>query len=984
MGVAGMANKRFWKRGWFWSSCLVLLIVVFILLFINHIIEYALEKGLSNTGFIEVSTGDIRFNVVTNSLAISDFEIAGLAIESLRIDHVQLDMRLRSLLSKTIDIEEINIHKLDLTIDMSSQAPGLLRTAGHSTLFGKGARASSGSWDVVLGTLYVEDSRVLLDDDMSPGVIGIDRAVLSDLELWKTRHSLSIDYLGSFKDRPIEAELVLERMSEGTAVMGHIECSGLPVAPGIDPKGSVVPFFSFILDLDVDVEALFNRENALDLKTRGLLGVSNGKVKTDMLELELTRLEWDGEGSLLLKKNISPEWNIAGALAVSDMSLNLLSHRQFLRMIGMSWQGSAGMNEGPGGGYPSAEGTLALEEAFLDDVESASRIFAVNEVSLAGVKYRNLRDFDIDGLVVEELRFLQDIDVRPGESRTPALIDTGRIRIDAAAYRDLNRLETEKVYVKGLALQRESMGLRLGSTVLSGVRVKITDDIVVSSVAVNDIASSLTLDRGGKGSISLDTADLSGFSLSNLRDLDLRYVNIGYGEVKFGPNRLYFESVRTRNMMMRGKKILGIPVLSVDNLALVEYSSASEAMKGLPGLPLSMGKILVFDTEVSTLRDLHIGSVQVMDLDTVIVRTGEGRFSAAGFSPGGEGVERGDGRFLFPGGYTLSVSRVGLERGSRIVFIDENVVPEVRLGIEVGRISLVGIGTPEETREIHFDTVLKLEPYTRSGASGWIRPYQRPMDVDLSLSISDFDLPVLSPYMRKHLGYEFSRGSMDYNVTMTIEEGKIEGDSTLVLRNADVSQTGSVRSSEEVKINAQQLERSLKILRDKNGTVVIELPFSGDLKDPKFELRQIMQTALTRGLRGAVSLTLGVALWPFSGIYLLTTGVLSEVNAVQFESIYYQEGDSSLSRQHREYLGRVAQLLRDRPDIELSICGVASEQERPRNWSDERLYMLARVRAETVRGFLVDEEGINQSRLFICTPKIESPGDAEGRVDLQI
>ena len=128
-------------------------------------------------------------------------------------------------------------------------------------------------------------------------------------------------------------------------------------------------------------------------------------------------------------------------------------------------------------------------------------------------------------------------------------------------------------------------------------------------------------------------------------------------------------------------------------------------------------------------------------------------------------------------------------------------------------------------------------------------------------------------------------------------------------------------------------------------------------------------------------------------------------------------------------LAKVAGILGDRPELNIKVCGQASEQDRlalggpayasptaggrlpdtvlepeveqkpvvdaaapaaaatatlPGVVTETQLLALAEQRAAVVTDFLVTQHGVSASRLVTCQPAIDSEAQAQGRVDLLI
>ena len=118
-------------------------------------------------------------------------------------------------------------------------------------------------------------------------------------------------------------------------------------------------------------------------------------------------------------------------------------------------------------------------------------------------------------------------------------------------------------------------------------------------------------------------------------------------------------------------------------------------------------------------------------------------------------------------------------------------------------------------------------------------------------------------------------------------------------------------------------------------------------------------------------------------------------------------GDDRLSEDHHKTLTGVAQLMRGRPGLRLTLCGKANAEDWPalaerRRAEDKPLLArlerlvgvqrqaadagpvdhdalagLADARAEAAKAFLVDQSGIDAGRLFACRAEVDAGASAD-------
>ncbi len=150
------------------------------------------------------------------------------------------------------------------------------------------------------------------------------------------------------------------------------------------------------------------------------------------------------------------------------------------------------------------------------------------------------------------------------------------------------------------------------------------------------------------------------------------------------------------------------------------------------------------------------------------------------------------------------------------------------------------------------------------------------------------------------------------------------------------------------------------------------------------------------------------AIWAVGKLYDMAT-------TLRFDPMLLGPGEYTPTEQQQQKLKEMAQLLQDRPDARLVVCGIAAppdlealraeRAESHDNKKDEgaastgeskpepsppaseeekqAMYELARQRAGTVQTSLI-EAGIAEDRILTCSPDYQSQQQAQPRVELGI
>ena len=192
------------------------------------------------------------------------------------------------------------------------------------------------------------------------------------------------------------------------------------------------------------------------------------------------------------------------------------------------------------------------------------------------------------------------------------------------------------------------------------------------------------------------------------------------------------------------------------------------------------------------------------------------------------------------------------------------------------------------------------------------------------------------------------------------------------------------------------LPYALSQLRDRQGDIHIHLPIQGDSRSPDFKLRDVFWVATRNALKQSVisyyaplgvTFLTGVVLPP--GSVFLAEKLVDWVAKLRFNPVEFKPMTAELSDDNRAYLDKTAALLKDRPKVDMLICGKAvsadllelRKAETKKDADAEKggalsaqekwqLLELAKKRTFAVKDFLVSK-GIKAQRILICSPVID-------------
>ncbi len=348
----------------------------------------------------------------------------------------------------------------------------------------------------------------------------------------------------------------------------------------------------------------------------------------------------------------------------------------------------------------------------------------------------------------------------------------------------------------------------------------------------------------------------------------------------------------------------------------------------------------------------------------------------------------------------VRIGRLAFEQASLEIH-DFQVNPALALTLQPVTLKLENLDSSQPDNPLAVDLSIAMGEFTRLTSSGRLTPLAAQPAADLKFEITGLELPRFAAYLP---GYDINRGRLAASGTAKINEGKLDVANDLVLEDLRLASRAGQEVPALSTALSMPLDVALDLLRNSNDEIRLSIPVTGDIASPQFDLDDVMSSAIGGAMQKAAFSYVKSLLQPL-GTILFVADVANKAARPRFEPVAFPPGSAELTDRGREYLGKVATLLNDRPGLTVSACGVAtpadtaalllSKQAQLEGMadpsptaqtaalvSDAEITALANARGDIVRSFLVKEAGLPQARVFACSTAVEDTDERGPRAKL--
>ncbi|NLE00095.1 MAG: DUF748 domain-containing protein [Fibrobacter sp.] len=424
-----------------------------------------------------------------------------------------------------------------------------------------------------------------------------------------------------------------------------------------------------------------------------------------------------------------------------------------------------------------------------------------------------------------------------------------------------------------------------------------------------------------------------------------------------------------------------ISQISLDNCTINNLNSLAlfhnkDSFNRTTPYSIKLNTLSIDTATFSRTSGLNFGSLAIQNLKLDIVRLSDGNFmfkkNLSSYSKPNSSKKP----------LQVYINDLRINKNSRIQFNDQSTTPNVIITASDADISLQDFA-------IHGKSIGKfairatVDTFANLHATGTVESPTQGILTALNSRIQEFNLVKISPYLKDLFGYDFKTGHLNASLDGTVRDNKLDINSAVTLREITVSPVDTAEAFKKFSniILGISFKTALEILTDNNGNVHLNIPVSGNISDPDFNILDIIRTATFNGLKGGVNSFFGAA-----------GNVFTPDQKTSFKPVTFKAQSVTLTRADSIYLDSLAKRILKHPDIPINLCGMAviNEFDTSFNSSDSldqeqknRLLDLALQRSTVVKRFLIRKK-VPSEQLFLCAPQVDDSKNEQPRVEIKL
>lgn len=249
----------------------------------------------------------------------------------------------------------------------------------------------------------------------------------------------------------------------------------------------------------------------------------------------------------------------------------------------------------------------------------------------------------------------------------------------------------------------------------------------------------------------------------------------------------------------------------------------------------------------------------------------------------------------------IQIEEITLQ-GGHIQFSDRSLKPNYSADMmEIGgRVS--GLSSEEASRA-EVELRGRLNNSAPLEITGKVNPLKQDLFVDLRVRFTGMDLSPTSPYSGKYVGYSIEKGKLSFDLRYLIEKRKLESENKVF-----VDQLTFGEKVDSPTATSLPVKLAVALLKDRNGEIHLDLPVTGSIDDPKFDVWQVILQILGNLITKAATSPFALLGAAFGG-------------GEELQYLEFDYGRTTISEQNAKKIETLASALSEKPSLKLEIAG---------------------------------------------------------------
>jgi len=324
---------------------------------------------------------------------------------------------------------------------------------------------------------------------------------------------------------------------------------------------------------------------------------------------------------------------------------------------------------------------------------------------------------------------------------------------------------------------------------------------------------------------------------------------------------------------------------------------------------------------LSQLNQLHVKSIEVINHQILLVVSQDKELEINEWLPKSTAQDSQPTEETASGTpFIIAIDSIKYKTGQTTQFIDNSLAEPFSVTLNNIDLSVNDIDSskPEQQSRVIYSATHN--EHGKINLEGTVTPFSLKPSFNIDGKISGVDLRSVSTFTKGTIGHSIKSGQLDATLELIAEKSVLDSKLDLSLFHFELK---ALSKKDAEKLDADlglPLNTSLMLLKDKDNSIHLTIPITGDLANPNFEPHDVINTALTKAITAAIL--------NFYTPYGIADTLFSLATALRFDPVNFDAGSSKPDDTAIENTNKIAELMIERPGIHITLCGFTNSADR--------------------------------------------------------
>lgn len=456
---------------------------------------------------------------------------------------------------------------------------------------------------------------------------------------------------------------------------------------------------------------------------------------------------------------------------------------------------------------------------------------------------------------------------------------------------------------------------------------------------------------------------------------------------------LKLTSVEINDISIETLSDLSIAQTSIDTLQLLHRNSdkLTTQVSGFGRLSIDN---LTLKQSLNQANSLHIAQIKIEDHELLLLKDQNEQLEINEWIPGDAVATKAEDASSDAEPFQFAVDRFVYESEKSIAYIDQSLGEPFGVNFKNTQLEVSNIDStkPDQDSEVNYSA--QYADHGQLKLAGVARPLAAKPSFSIEGDLKGLDLRDISAFTKSAIGHSIKSGQLDAKLKLVADNSVLDSRVDLTLYHFQLK---SVSKADADKLDSAigfPLNPALSMLRDRDDSIHLSIPVTGDLHNPDFDPSKVLKKAFSKAMTSAV-----VGYFTPFGLVTVADTLFSLATALRFDPIKFEPASSEPDGRATENLSKIVKLMKGRPGVHITLCSFTNSADRQillpetaditnpdeLELNDEQsasLTELANQRSTKSKQLLVSA-GIDADRLVLCEAE-HTEGEGLAGVELSI